>query len=78
MSEQQQQQQTPTPAPPANSAEAGARLGALTADKAWSDKLLAGDVAATKEFYELTTMVADGSSDVELAMAGTLPDCWPG
>jgi hypothetical protein len=67
-------QQPAPPAPPANAAEASARLGTLTADKAWSDKLLAGDPYAAKEFHALTTMVADGGDNVDRAMTGILPD----
>ncbi len=77
-----EQQQTPPPAatappaaPPANSAEASAKLAALTSDQAWRDRFLSGgDPAATKEFHELTSAVAAGGSDVEIAMSGALPD----
>jgi len=62
------------PAPPANAGEAQNRLDALTADKAWSEKLLSGDAATTKEFHDLATMVADGGDHVERALAGNLPD----
>lgn len=64
-----QQQQT---APPTNAAEAATRLAALSADKTWSTNLLAGDVAAAKEFADLTTLVASGDP-VEQAMAGLIP-----
>jgi hypothetical protein len=70
MSAEQQQQQTP----PANAAEAGARLETLKADGAWADKLLAGDPYAAKEFYELSAMQANGTTDVEAAMTGAIPD----
>jgi hypothetical protein len=68
------EQQTPPPAPPANSAEAGARLDALTQDAAWGKKLLSGDVATTQEFHELSAMKAGGTSDIDVAMRGELPD----
>jgi hypothetical protein len=69
-----QTQQVAPPAPPANAQEASARLATLTNDRAWGDKLLAGDPATTKEFNSFTAMVADGGDHVERAMAGTLPD----
>jgi hypothetical protein len=65
------------PAPPANATEASARLAALAADKDWSDKLLAGDVGATKEFHQLSELVAAGGSDVDMAMAGVTPSGIP-
>jgi hypothetical protein len=61
------------PAPPANAAEASSRLGTLTADKAWGDKLLAGDAATMKEFNSLTEMVAAGGDNVDRAISGALP-----
>jgi hypothetical protein len=61
------------PAPPANAVEAGARLETLKADGGWADKVLSGDVAATKEFNELHVMI-DAGDRVESAMAGILPD----
>jgi hypothetical protein len=67
-------QQVAPPAPPANAAEASARLATLTNDKAWGDKLLASDPAATKEFKILTAMVAEGGDHVDRALSGALPD----
>jgi hypothetical protein len=67
-------QQVAPPAPPANAAEASARLATLTNDKAWGDKLLASDPATTKEFHDLTKMVAEGGDHIDRAMAGALPD----
>jgi hypothetical protein len=67
------QQQDAPPAPPANATEASSRLAALSADKAWSGKLLSGDTSATKEFNSLTTMVAEGGDGVAVAMSGVLP-----
>jgi hypothetical protein len=63
----------PPAAPPANATEASARLTALSGDKAWSGKLLSGDLTATKEFNDLTTMVAEGGDGVAVAMSGVLP-----
>lgn len=68
MTDQQQ-----LPAPPANLTEASARLSELGADRAWGKRLLSGDVAAAKEFDELTTMVAEGGDKVAIAMSGALP-----
>ncbi len=59
------------PAPPANATEAAARLGALSADKIWADRLLSGDGAATREFHQLSEMVANGDQ-IDMAMAGPL------
>jgi hypothetical protein len=67
-------QQVAPPAPPANAAEASARLATLTNDKAWGDKLLASDPAATKKFKILTAMVAEGGDHVDRALSGALPD----
>jgi hypothetical protein len=67
-------QQVAPPTPPANAAEASARLDALIADKDRGAKLLAGDPAITKEFHDLTKMVAEGGDHVDRAMAGVLPD----
>jgi hypothetical protein len=72
MSEQQGTPGSP-PAPPATATEASARLTALSGDKAWSGKLLSGDLSATKEFNDLTTMVAEGGDGVAVAMSGVLP-----
>jgi hypothetical protein len=62
------------PAPtaePKTSAEATARLAALTNDPAFRTKLLSGDDEATKQFNALTTMTAD-AGPVDLALAGLL------
>jgi hypothetical protein len=79
-----EQQQAPPPAaaaPPAATptvpsfVEASAKLAALTSDPAWANRVLSGaDPAATKEFHELTSAVAAGGSDAEIAMSGALPD----
>jgi hypothetical protein len=42
--------------------------------KAWGEKLMAGDPAATKEFHSLTEMMAAGGDNVERAISGALPD----
>jgi hypothetical protein len=60
------------PAPPANATEAANRLGALTADKEWCEKLLAGNADAGREFRELSELAATGD-DVNVAMAGRPP-----
>jgi hypothetical protein len=71
----------PAAAPPAapptlpNFVEASAKLASLTADQAWRDRVLSGaDPAATAEFHKLTSVVAAGGSDAEIAMSGALPD----
>jgi len=69
MTEATQQQ----PAAPANSTEASAKLSTLTADKDWGDRLMAGDANATREFHELTTMIAEGGDNVDQAIAGIVP-----
>jgi hypothetical protein len=81
MSDEPQQQPpaaaAPSAAPPTvpNFVEASARLASLTADQAWRDRVLSGaDPVATKEFHELTSAVAAGGSDAEIAMSGALPD----
>src|ERR1700738_3918469 len=61
------------PALPANSTEASARLDVLSADKAWSGKLLSGDPRAREEFNSLTAKVAEGGNDIDRAMSGVLP-----
>jgi hypothetical protein len=66
--------QSIAPPAPASASEARARLDTLTADQKWRERLMSGDVAATKEFHELTGMVAEGGDDVEIAMSGKLPD----
>ena len=58
------------PAAATPAAEASVKLKGLTADKAWSEKFFAGDVAARREFAELTTAAANGDSTGE-AIAGT-------
>jgi len=70
--EGQQQQQQPA-APPTNAAEAIARLDTLRADKSWSEKLVTGDSAATKEWNDLHHLAATGD-DVDVALSGTLPN----
>ena len=49
---------TAPPEKPSNSTEAKARLDALTADKAWSERYLKGGVDEVRAAKELTTMVA--------------------
>jgi hypothetical protein len=61
----------PSP-PPATPAEASARLSTLTADKDWAGKLLAGHGETTKEFHQLSELVAKGDN-VDAAMAGVVP-----
>ena len=73
MSEAQQGAPGSPPAPPATATEASARLTALSGDKAWSGRLLSGDLTATKEFNDLTTMVAESGDGVAVAMSGVLP-----
>jgi hypothetical protein len=64
---------TTPPAPPANATEARMRLDALTADKAWGDRFCNGDIAAKKEFSDLTSMIAGGGDDVvSAAMSGNI------
>jgi hypothetical protein len=46
------------PAPPTTPDGAQARLGALTADKAWGAKLVAGDSAARIEFDSLSRLLS--------------------
>jgi hypothetical protein len=51
------------PAPePGTPAEAASMLAALRADKDWSNRLLRGDGAATREFHQLSEMVAKGDT----------------
>jgi hypothetical protein len=71
------------PAPPATPVEASNRLGALTSNKEWGAKLLAGDAATVKEFHALSKMSA-ARDTVDIAMsngaiehhlaAGGIPD----
>jgi hypothetical protein len=64
MSEEQQ------PAPK-TATEAQATLDVRMADKAWGDRVLNRDAAASKEFRDLTAMVAAGGDDtVAVAMSG--------
>jgi hypothetical protein len=60
-------------APPANATEARARLDSLTGDKDWGARVMSGDVAANKEFHDLTAMVAAGGDAVDQAIAGIVP-----
>ena len=46
---------------PTTPAKAQSRLNQLTADKAWADRLAKGDVAARREFTELTAQVANSA-----------------
>jgi hypothetical protein len=56
---------------PATATEARTVLQTRIADKAFADRVFAGDVAATKELHELSAMSAGGGDDVvALAMAG--------
>jgi hypothetical protein len=65
-----EQLETP-PAPPKNATEARTVLDARKADKDWGERVFSGDVAANKELYELTAMVAAGGDDtVAVAMSG--------
>jgi hypothetical protein len=64
------QQQQPT-TPPAT--EAQARLSALKNDQDWGGRLMSGDVAASKEFRDLTGIIAAGGDAVEQAIAGIVP-----
>jgi hypothetical protein len=57
MTDAVEQQQQPAP-PPATSEAAHARLGELTADKAWGAKLVAGDTAVRAEFDSLSRLVS--------------------
>jgi hypothetical protein len=66
------QQQQPT-TPPANATEAQARLSALKNDQDWGGRLMSGDVAASKEFRDLTGIIAAGGDAVEQAIAGIVP-----
>jgi len=57
---------------PANPVEASAQLTARTSDPAWAEKFFAGDVAARREFADLTAAVAKRDPIAE-AIAGTAP-----
>jgi hypothetical protein len=64
------QLETPA-APPKNATEAQVALNSRGADQEWRAKVFAGDVAANKEWRDLTAMVAAGGDDtVAVAMAG--------
>jgi hypothetical protein len=69
MTDQQQQ----PPAPATTASEAIARLDTLRADKSWSEKLVTGDSAVTKEWNDLHHLAATGD-DVDVALSGALPD----
>jgi hypothetical protein len=56
-------------AAPSSAAEASARLDVLISDKEWAGKLLAGDGLATKEFHDLSALIA-ADEKVEAAMSG--------
>lgn len=60
----------PPPLAPATAADAARRLEILSKDKAWADRLFAGDVAANKEFKELNALAASGDDTADL-IAGT-------
>ena len=56
---------------PQTPAEAKAQLDDLSKDKGWADKLMAGDVAARREFDVLTKMQADADDRLEGVLNGT-------
>jgi hypothetical protein len=63
------------PAPPANAVEARSQLATLTADREWGAKLFAGDIAANKQFEELTSKAAGvDDAKIALAMSGNIGD----
>jgi hypothetical protein len=53
--------------------EALARRAALERDPEFLARLQRGDVASTEEFTKLNTMIAEGASPVDMAMAGLIP-----
>jgi hypothetical protein len=59
------------PAPPSTPAEATTRLDQLKADPKWTEALLSGGPAQTKEFHELHELVAKGDG-IDQAMAGVM------
>jgi hypothetical protein len=59
------------PAPPSTPAEATTRLDQLRADPKWTEALLSGGPAQTREFHELHELVAKGDG-VDMAMAGVM------
>jgi RecA-family ATPase len=62
------------PAPPANATEAAARLETFKTDSAQREKLLAGDIALTKEWHDLHGLIASADDRVSSAMAGQLSE----
>lgn len=50
----------PPSATPTDAAGAAARLAALTADPEWGKRLTSGDLAARREWQQLTTLIASG------------------
>jgi hypothetical protein len=64
----------PTPADRSAAVTARAQLEALKADPAFARRVLAGDAAASAQLNELTTAIAEGSGDADLALAGIHPD----
>lgn len=63
---------SPAPDRPTDAAGARAKLDALTANKSWSERYLNGGVDETREFKELTAMVAstDPAVRLERVLAG--------
>jgi hypothetical protein len=61
------------PAAPSTPAEAATRLDQLKADPAWTNALMSGGPAQTRQFHELHELVAKGDN-VDMAMAGVMPD----
>ena len=62
---------------PTTPAKAQSRLNQLTADKAWADRLAKGDVAARREFTELTAQVANSAGPLggtELEVVDSISD----
>lgn len=67
---------------PTTPAKAQSRLNQLTADKAWADRLAKGDVAARREFTELTAQVANsagplGGTELEVVKLISDPNRMP-
>jgi hypothetical protein len=57
--------------PPASATEAQARLTSLVENKEWGAKLVAGDVAVTRQYRELLNKAAEtDDSTIAAAMAG--------
>jgi hypothetical protein len=63
--------EAPPPVPPSTPAEATARLELVKADPKWTEALLSGGPAQTKEFHDLHALVAKGDG-VDMAMAGVM------